>query len=298
MILLLLAACGQFVPADQALSDGNTALAADVNLATREELVAVEQLAHYSQDGLLRYHTGDVMWGGGTARGVDYAGILASAEARVTLADSLANLGAVAPAALQGQDEQLAFWMNLYNVWVVQGIVTTLEADPDYPGVESDEWALFNTAFVQVGGLELTLNQVEHCVIRGDEQSFELYVEDAAMEAQLWAWHEALWEGGVVDARIHVGMNCASVGCPDITAGAWQPATLDSDLDAAATRFLAHPGKGAGPDGISTLFSWFAGDFEASHGGARAFVEAYREGGSSGVNYDTYLPYSWELNDL
>ncbi len=299
MILLLLAACGQFVPAEQALTDASTdTIAADVELATRVELVQAERLAHYAQDGLLRYHTADVQWGGGAARGVDYDGILASAEARVTLADALANLGAVDPSALADRGERLAFWMNQYNVWVVQGIVTTLQADPDYPGVESDGWALFNTAFVQAGGLELTLNQVEHCVIRGDPQSFELYVEDPALADQLWAWHDELWDGGVVDARIHVGINCASVGCPDITAGAWQPETLDADLDAAAARFLAHPGKGAGPDGISTLFSWFAGDFEASHGGAAAFIDQHRAGGTSGVTLDSYLPYDWALNDL
>jgi hypothetical protein len=89
MILLLLAACGQFVPAEQALTDASTdTIAADVELATRVELVQAERLAHYAQDGLLRYHTADVQWGGGAARGVDYDGILASAEARVTLADA------------------------------------------------------------------------------------------------------------------------------------------------------------------------------------------------------------------
>jgi hypothetical protein len=101
-----------------------------------------------------------------------------------------------------------------------------------------------------------------------------------------------------VDARIHVGINCASVGCPDLGAGAWQAATLDADLDAAAVRFVDHPGKGAGPGGVSQLFRWFVADFEGSHGGVQAFVSRYRTGGDGDVDYDATLDYDWSLNDL
>ena len=69
MIFLLLSACGQFVPAGSALNDGTSTLAADVELATREELAEVTHLNHYAQDGLFRYHVRDTQWGGGTARG-------------------------------------------------------------------------------------------------------------------------------------------------------------------------------------------------------------------------------------
>lgn len=297
-LLALLTACGQYVPADQAVTTGNETYNAEVELAGRDELAEVDRLNHYGLDGLMRYHTADVTWGGGTARGVDYAGVLASTEARVTLADSLATLAAVDPSALADHGERFAFWLNLYNVWVVQGVVDVLADDPDYVGVESDEFRLFQTAFVQVGGVELTLNQVEHCVMRGDQQSFDLYVDDPVLADQLWAWHDELWEGDPVDARLHVGINCASIGCPDILNGAFQPALLDEQLDAAATRFLAHPGKGAGPDGISVLFNWFAGDFAGSHGGTEGFISAFRDGGLSGVNTGTYLPYDWGLNRI
>ena len=94
------------------------------------------------------------------------------------------------------------------------------------------------------------------------------------------------------------GSQIPSLGCPDLLDGAFQPATVDDQLDAAATRFLAHPAKGAGPDGISTLFSWFASDFEGSHGGAAPFIEAYRVGGTEGVRLDAYLDYDWSLNAL
>lgn len=296
--VLLLTACGQFVPADQSAPSAESSFAAEVDLPTRDDLAEVDRLNHYSQDGLLRFHTADLTWGGGLARGVDYSGLLASVEARVTLADSLATLGSVDPAALATPDERLAFWLNLYNVWVLQGVLDTLAETPDYPGVESDDFRLFNTAFVQVGGRELTLNQVEHCVVRGDPQSFSLYVEDEETEAELWGWHDSLWEGGPVDARIHVGLNCASLSCPDLLDGAFQPSRLSEQLDEAAARFLAHPEKGAGPAGISTLFRWFDGDFEASHGGAASFIETHRIGGLDGVDLSATLPYDWSLNRL
>ena len=71
---------------------------------------------------------------------------------------------------------------------------------------------------------------------------------------------------------------------------------VGEQLDASGTRFLGHSGKGAGPDGISNIFSWFADDFAGSHGSVEEFVAAYREGGDADVDYDALLEYDWSLN--
>ena len=99
-----------------------------------------------------------------------------------------------------------------------------------------------------------------------------------------------------MDARIHVGLNCASRSCPDIIAGAFRAETLDEDLDALAVVFANNEGKGASASGVSYLFSWYAADFDAHYGSVSAFLDAYREGGSSGVNLDGRLYYDWRLN--
>lgn len=299
LAFVALAACGQFVPADQAL-DAAGSTPANVELTTRDALADATHLGHYALDGLLATHTGDVSWGGGEARALAWAELSDSPEARLALSDTVANMASVDPTKLESQAEKLAFWMNLYNAWTLQGVLDAQAADPAFESVSADEFALFNVAFVQVGGVSLSLNQLEHGVMRADPASMDFYFPEgeAALRTQVEAWHADLWQGDPVDARIHVGVNCASVGCPDLGARAWQAATLDADLDAAATRFVNHPGKGAGPNGVSQLFRWFEADFAGSHGGMRAFVARYRDGGDADVDYDATLEYDWALNDL
>ena len=41
------------------------------------------------------------------------------------------------------------------------------------------------------------------------------------------------------DARVHFGLNCASVSCPPLALEPYRADTLDAALDAAARRFLA-----------------------------------------------------------
>ena len=100
----------------------------------------------------------------------------------------------------------------------------------------------------------------------------------------------------MVDARIHAGINCASRSCPDIIAGAFRAETLDADLDTLAAAFVNNSAKGVSADGISQLFSWYGGDFEADYGSNEAFIEAFRDGGTAGVNMDGRLNYDWRLN--
>jgi hypothetical protein len=302
MIWLLSVACGQYIEADELTSAQE--ITAEVNLPERSDLETATTLGHYGLTGLLQGHTFDEQWAGGTMRSVDYSAALLVPDAGQTLADTLANLAAVDPAALDGQAEQLAFWMNLYNAWVLKGSLDQISADASWAGASASTWngeetgipwTMFSTRFIAVGDYTLSLDEVEHGVLRG---AFipENYEDEPEVLAQLEAWHEALWSGGTPDARLHMGVNCASRSCPDIPVRAFTADNVYDLLDDNAARFLAHPGKGAGPDGVSTLFNWFAPDFEATFGSVDAFVREHREGGDSGVNYDNYLEYNWELN--
>lgn len=298
LALAALTACGQFVPAGQALSSTGSTPAV-VELTTRDALAEATHLGHYALDGLLATHTGDVRWGGGEARGLAWAELEDSPEAGLALADTLANLASVEPATLETQAEQLAFWLNLYNAWTLQAVLQARASDASFVSVAEDDFALFKIGFVQVGGVSLSLNQLEHGVLRGDPVAMDRhFAGQEALRDDAESWHSALWQGDLPDARLHVGINCASVGCPDLGARAWQAATLDADLDAAARRFANHPGKGAGPAGISPLFRWFEDDFVGSHGSVQAFIERYRTGGDAGVDLAATLPYDWALNDI
>ena len=190
----VLAACGQFVPAGEALSSRGSTPAV-VELTNRDALAAATHLGHYALDGLLATHTGEVRWGGGEARGLAWAELEDGPEARLALTDTLANLASVDPAILETQAEQLAFWLNLYNAWTMQAVLDARAADASFVSVADDGFALFDIGFVRVGGVSLSLNQVEHGVLRGDPVAMDShFANQAAVREQAEAWHSALWQ--------------------------------------------------------------------------------------------------------
>jgi hypothetical protein len=255
------------------------------------DLSGAGSVTSYAWDGLLRLETTDEEGADGLDRGVDYDAILASAEAMDTLGDYVGALATVDPGALADADERLAYWLNAYNAWTLYAVVGELDADPDYD-VEAGGFLLFATRFVEVDGVALTLNELEGGVLRGAETIWP----DDATEAAGNAWHEELFGDGAPDARLHMGLNCSSRSCPNLSPGAFQGARVDEQLETLTAAFLDHAGKGAGPNGVSQLFTWYKADFEADAGSVEAFIDAHRAGGVDGVDLDARLPYDWSLN--
>jgi len=116
----------------------------------------------------------------------DYEGLLDDGrEPLDAYVDLLEN---VDPLSLN-QNEQKAYWINLYNSLTVQLIldnhpvasITKLGSNP----LEFGPW---NEPATSINGIELSLNDIEHKIIR------PLYN----------------------DYRIHFAVNCASIGCPNL----------------------------------------------------------------------------------
>lgn len=286
-LLALLVGCGDWV----CLPEGAPAAGLSSSLSSAD-LGSQETLRFYAWDALLRMETVEEEGPGGPVRRVDYDHLASSAEAALALEDTLVALSGVDPDALVSHEERLAFWLNAYNAWVLYAVAAAWAQDPAYD-VESDGFLVFTTPFIQVGDFLLTPNDLEHGVIRGFAD--QPYADDA-LRQQAEAWHAALWEDRPVDGRIHMGLNCASTSCPSIPPGAFRASRVSAQLDDQARSFLADPTRGAGPDGVSQIFSWFADDFAGSHGSVEAFVEQYREGGVDGVDFGSTLAYDWSLN--
>ncbi len=224
---------------------------------------------------------------------VDYAA-LESPEARVALERYLSTLRTVHPDQLEGREQRLAYWINAYNASVLFGVLASWEGDADY-SVSNADFGFFRQRGHRLAGLDLTLDEIEHAIIRGDEVHPALRLAASDQKAGLEALHASLWGDEDVDARVHVALNCASISCPNLLPQVWHAETLDAQLDAAARAFCADPSKGAGPNGVTPLFVWYAVDFDRSYGGTQGFVEAHRDD-VSGVDFDTFLTYDWTLN--
>lgn len=206
------------------------------------------------------------------ARGMDYASLKAN---RASLDRLRADLSRVNVAALT-RDEQLAYWLNLYNISVVALVVDRYPVDSirDLSTDPIIRFNVFKRDFVRVGNENLSLDDIEHVKIR---QAFR-------------------------DPRIHFAINCAARSCPPLSHEAFRGARVSQQLDAATRQFIQrHVRVVRDGDGTTLrttrIMEWFEDDFEAWGGGTVSFLRKYLAaelGGKVAVKYDDY---DWALND-
>ena len=194
---------------------------------------------------------------------------------RAALSSYIASLEAARPTTMT-RDAAMAYWFNLYNAKTVDLV---LEAYP-VSSIKKVRGGLFNTGpwndkVVTVEGRALSLNDIEHGIMR------------------------PIWN----DPRIHYGVNCASIGCPNLPFQPFTAATLNTMLDQAARDYINHP-RGASVSGgrltVSSIFEWYQGDFGGTDQGVIAHMRQYAEGplaaALAGVDRISGDEYDWNLN--
>ncbi|KRH78790.1 hypothetical protein FERRO_17860 [Ferrovum sp. JA12] len=138
------------------------------------------------------------------------------------------------------KNEQLAFLINLYNASTVNLILTK------YPDLKSikDLGSLFSSPWkkdiVHLFGKTISLDDVEHGLIRGSHR--------------------------YNDPRVHFAVNCASIGCPMLRNEAYDAIHLDQQLEDQARRFLSDPSRNRYQLGmleVSPIFKWYSDDFKS-----------------------------------
>lgn len=228
---------------------------------------------HSKWDLLTKRH---ISLGRGGVAMVDYSGF--SSEDKRLLADYIAQLEAVAVSQLN-QTEQLAYWLNLYNAATVDVILEhyPVESIRDIdisPGFFSD--GPWGAKRLMVEGEEVSLDDIEHRILR------------------------PIWK----DPRIHYGVNCASIGCPDLRVGAYTSSNVDAALTEAARVYINHP-RGATVRGgrlvVSSIYEWFVDDFGGDDRGVIAHLSRYAEPDLARqlqtINRISDDTYDWRLND-
>ncbi len=196
-------------------------------------------------------------------------------------------LASVTPAQLGSWDEEqrFAYWINVYNAFCVKLVVD------DYP-IDSIR-DLGGTLFGKVWDKEFIPLAAHHP--EGDNDSLSLNdVEHGILRAQF------------KDARLHAAINCASISCPPLRAGAFTPKQLDAQLEEQMRAFVGDPRRNKIMAGerrvrISALFSWFSEDFERDAGSVQAYIARFAPGADKAWINDArvdHLDYDWNLNDI
>jgi hypothetical protein len=221
----------------------------------------------------------------------DYRGLLNDAAALQSLARAEALFASVDPSRLASNDERLAFWINAYNVFMVALVTrnfetmlrdTVLEPLADGP--------TFTTSRFRVSGANVSLDMIEHGVLRRDPSRLSGVSEEDISRLAVWA--EQVYGEDEFEPRIHFAVNCASVGCPNLRSEPYYGDRIDTQLEEQTAEFLSDETKGAGSNGVSDLiFSYYPDDF-VEEGGWVEFVRRY----SPGANTERSLGYDWALN--
>jgi len=214
---------------------------------------------------------------------VNYSSIKAARSSLDSLVDD------IAAADLEGTslDQKLAFYCNAYNILTIRSIVDVypVASIRDIDGVwDRKQWL--------VAGEGLTLNQIEHEILRKDFS----------------------------EPRIHVAVNCSSTGCPPLLPVPFYPDSIDQLLTRAAREFAASETHNKfdtqkNEAHISSIFDWYGDDFTEKYYKAGAYPSLSRKKNAalsfliahlpeeqaaslSGLDLKaSYLDYDWSLND-
>lgn len=170
---------------------------------------------------------------------------------------------------LKSRQEKLAFYINAYNVLVIDLIVKNHPVR-DINDLGDSANPVWKRTAGTVAGRSMSLDYLEHKIVRP-----------------------------FGDARIHFALNCGALSCPDLRGEAYTAAKLYEQLWAQTNAFLKNAGKGLRVDPgaktvhVTKLFEWFAEDFK---GGTEAFVRKYRKDIPAGYKYVADIEYKWRLN--
>jgi len=174
------------------------------------------------------------------------------------------------------RDEQLAYWINLYNALTVDLIL-------DYYPVKSitrlgKGWfrmGPWRDELITIAGQAISLHDIEHRILR------------------------PIWN----NPRIHYALNCASIGCPDLLPTAYRSSTINQQLDAAARRFINQEKGAELIDGrlvLSSIFDWYEDDFVDEDGVLEELKVFARKGLKQQLDrFDGRISYryNWKLNE-
>ena len=189
---------------------------------------------------------------------------------------------------LGNRDQQVAFWINLYNALILHGVIHY-----NVSGSMLRDVGFFRRVAYDVGGMRFSADDIEHGVLRGNRRHPYLpFPQFAKDDPRLMMSIED------PDPRVHFALVCGARSCPPISSYGGED--LEQQFDKAAATFIN--GIGVRHDAgehtlyLSRIFKWYAGDFGGTEDTLR-LVDRYLDaaGDIAGARV-RYLPYDWSVN--
>lgn len=183
---------------------------------------------------------------------------------------------------------RIAFWLDIYNAAVVRAGAVELRS-------QATRWRYFRRPSVVVAGRRLSLDAIEHGLLRRSRWKLGLGYLSNPAPGRFERRHRV----ERVDPRIHFALNCGAASCPPIAA--YDQARLDDQLALATASFLAtevQPADGALR--VPALLLWYMGDFGGPNGLRRLLRDAGVRGWRGPIRFRAYdwtpAPGRWRLD--
>jgi hypothetical protein len=231
---------------------------------------------------------------------VDYARLQRSDVYAALRNDLTPQLRSLDLATLKASEDRLAFWINLYNVLVIDAAISFSISRSVTEG-RLGVMAFFRRAAYDVGGQRFSANDIEHGILRANRPHWTIPGHQFGPSDPRLTWRLTQF-----DPRIHFALNCASRSCPPI--GFYDAAGIDAQLDLAAAGFIASdvaldPARDSVR--LSSIYKWYESDFGGKAGVVALLLRHLPEGEtrawlrSRGADVKmVYSPYDWGLNSL
>jgi hypothetical protein len=206
------------------------------------------------------------------------------------------NLKNMDLAALAGREEKIAFWINLYNVIVIHGVIALGIKDS-----VKEVWNFFRRVHYQIGEHFFSPDDIEHGILRGNRRPpYAFFRVFRQGDPHLRYRVEPL------DPRIHFTLVCGSSSCPFIDV--YTPENLEEELNIAGAAFLNGGGVIIDREryrvSLSSIFKWYGRDFGFGQAERLRFIAPYliRDEDrkfideNAGTLKVVYQNYDWRLN--
>ncbi|WP_138478366.1 DUF547 domain-containing protein [Dyadobacter bucti] len=149
---------------------------------------------------------------------------------------------------LPNDDARKTFWINIYNAYFQ--ILATKE--------QKTRPAIFTDKLINIGGIKLSLDQIEHGILRRYRSKLSLGYLPQFFPGKIIK-QLAVSE---IDYRIHFALNCGATSCPPIAF--YDYGKIDQQLGIAASSFLktdTEVDTVKKEVRVSKIMQWFKADF-------------------------------------
>lgn len=187
--------------------------------------------------------------------------------------------------ALKNDRQKLAFWINIYNAYIQIKL-------SENPSLYEDRDTFFKKEQVPIAGRLISFDKIEHGIIRKSQWKLGLGL--------ISKWFPDEFERKLrvdqSDYRIHFALNCGAKDCPPVAI--YEPYRLDEQLRKATERYLRKTSTydpATGEVTVTSLFSWFRGDF-GLESGIKKILKKYGIIPTTENISLSYTSYDWTLD--